>query len=273
MTVPVWGLDFRANGGKTGVIKPARLDFADGTASPHPPGLLNGYEPLVFLTHGFNVGRAEGVASLHGLATLLDEAGVHPGAFVWLTWPGDGFGGPLCYAGQGPEADATADAFATVVRDLRPRAPVHLVGHSLGCRVLLRAATRLAEAGVAVGSVVVMAAAVDRASPGASTAYRRGVDAAGRVHALCSRSDTVLRWAFPVGDLVGALLYHGDSGTALGLSGPLRPPDPNAPGARFTSATHDGAGHGDYLPAPTPSTLQRSAAAAVADVLRAALAR
>src|SRR5260370_23121403 len=50
--------------------------------------------------------------------------------------------------------------------------------------------------------------------------YRDAVSRAGRVFWLASQRDLVLRYAFPVGDLVASILFGGYTQSALGLVGP-----------------------------------------------------
>ncbi len=263
MTVPAWGLDFRANGGRTGVAPASRLLSAGGAETTWRPGRLAAYEPLCFLTYGFNVKRREGIACLEAFARLLEARGCTPAAFVWVSWPGDGLGGPLCYPAQEPAADETAYHLARLLCDeVRPRQPVSFVAHSLGSRLVLQTMENLRGSPVKVGQVVTMAAAVDGDAPSRTDRYRAAVTAARRVSVLHSEKDWVLRFAFPPGDLVASIFYGGDTSTALGLRGPRDGPSLPVPG-NVKSLPAPGAGHGDYLPG-TPLKSEQAWAAGVA---------
>jgi esterase/lipase superfamily enzyme len=244
---------------------PARLLAADGRELPWPPERLAAYEPLVFLLHGFNVTRSDGIRCLFDFAGLLSRAGHTPGAYVWVSWPGDGFGGPLCYPTQEPDADDTAFYLDRLLRErIRPRQPVHFAAHSLGSRVVFRTMSLLRGSAVRVGEAVVLAAAVDSDAPSRLDRYRDGVARSGRVSVLHSDEDLVLRFAFPVGDLAAALLYGGHTSRALGFKGPTAGASGQSIPANVESERAPGAGHGDYLPSRPPNDLQRAAAVATA---------
>lgn len=254
MSIPVWGLDFRANGGRTGVAPASKLlTYVGGVVreTAWAPEHLSAYEPLCFLTYGFNVKRDEGMASLDAFARLLAAQGFVPGAFVWVSWPGDGFGGPLCYPAQEPAADDTAHLLAGLIRDrVRPRQPVSFVAHSLGSRLVLQTLDELRGSHVKVGEVVTMAAAVDGDAPSRTDRYRAAVTGAKRFSVLHSQKDWVLHFAFPAGDLVASMFYGGDTCTALGFRGPKDGPSLPVPG-NVNPLLAPGATHSDYLPGTT----------------------
>jgi hypothetical protein len=86
----------------------------------------------------------------------------------------------------------------------------------------------------------------------------------------------VLRYAFPIGDLVASILFGGYTQSALGLVGPrpARKPDSPVPNTVVgRSVTEFGVGHLDYLPGSQwPATpLQRNAAHYAAQMLAGAL--
>lgn len=266
MTPKVFGLDFRYRGGRLAAAPPAGLLGPEGRPTGRPISELARHEPLLFLLHGFNVNRKDGVAQLSKLAKALSEKDLGFGAIVWVTWPGDGPGGPMSYPLQEPDADDTAHHLARALSEtIRPREPVHFAAHSLGCRVVLETVNRLLGSTVAVGTVVTMAAALDGDSPSRLARYRSAVESVDRMLVLRSVDDRVLRWAFPVGDLVSALFYGGSTCPALGFGGATTSPDGGVP-RNVDTRLHRGADHGDYLPPPTgePSPLQSGAADAIA---------
>jgi hypothetical protein len=82
---------------------------------------------------------------------------------------------------------------------------------------------------------------------------REYADAAAKVaeiYVLASRSDDVLKLAFPAGNLLGQIFMHGDpyDRTALGREGPSRPVPPNVHVEGWQIPDDWEFGHGDYLP-------------------------
>lgn len=271
MIPQVFGLDLRYRGGRFVAAPPASLLTAEGRPTARPVADLAAYEPLLFVLHGFNVSRTDGIGQLSRFATAISATGLEFGAIVWVTWPGDGPGGPMSYPLQEPDADDTAHHLARALSEaVRPRQPVHFAAHSLGCRVVFETVKQLLGSAVRVGTVVTMAAAVDGSSPSESRRYRAAVASVDRVLVLRSEDDRVLRWAFPVGDLVASLFYGGSTCAALGFRGPAPSVEGGAPG-NIDVARHRGADHSDYLPPPTgsPTPLQSAAVKLVADYLRA----
>jgi hypothetical protein len=121
---------------------------------------------------------------------------------------------------------------------------LHVVAHSLGCRLTLELMQRLSArgTGVVINSVTLMASAVPVGKVDPSGPLRNGVDAANRVCVLHSTGDAVLHWAFPLGQTAGG---DGFFPTAIGRFG-----GPTGVWTRGASMSNDGKlyGHSSYWP-------------------------
>lgn len=249
-------LDLRsANTG--GAVVPARL--TEGRLED-----LQFAAQVTFLLHGFNVNRPEGHDSLLGFANLLPASAAR--ATVAVLWPGDSRLGALSYSFEKRDAEDSAAELVKFIRDnLRGHPRLSFVAHSLGSRVTLHTVRALAGQGFALDQVCLMAAAVDDDSLAASAVYRKAADAAARVAVLHSRSDTVLRHAYPMGDWLQSFVYWGEvSGAALGLRGP-RAHAPSAEGVpknvrACEIAKSRRARHSDYLPDQVQASPQNQSA-------------
>ena len=177
---------------------------------------------VTVLLHGFNVNLRKGRKSLEQFADMLSAS--NTGALIATLWPGDHWTGPFSYAFEGRDADDTAKRLATYLNDiLRPDAEISFIGHSLGCRVTMETITRLISVGRLPTQVCLMAPAIDEDSLAAPNEYLAATRTVGRVAVLSSRKDTVLRYAYPAGDLLQAFLFAEDSAdSALGLRGARR---------------------------------------------------
>jgi pimeloyl-ACP methyl ester carboxylesterase len=176
---------------------------------------------LIVLLHGYNNSLSAGRTSLVRFIALL-EAGGSTDPMLAVLWPGDGHAKTLTYPFEGRDADDSAEALVRwLSANAGDGARVALVGHSLGCRVAMRAAQLLARRGApAVDRVCLMAPAIDNDSLGAGSAYRDATLAADRVAVLASEQDRVLRYAFPLGDLAQTVLFSESWSAALGRTGP-----------------------------------------------------
>jgi len=121
--------------------------------------------------------------------------------------------------------------------------------------------------GAQVPQVCLMAGAIDNDSLAAIAAYRAAVQYAGRIAVLYSPSDTVLKAAYPAGNVLSAFLnWTPTTNAALGYAGPRAAPAPNGDIPNTVTATGipaaAGVNHGDYLPnvAGPPNNMQLSAA-------------
>jgi hypothetical protein len=267
----IWFLEFREHD-VGGPVTAGQIVFPDGISDPAATrDALSIQRHVTFLIHGFNVHRASGRAKLHAFAEGVREGARNTGdadaddpAMVAVTWPGDSWAGPLGYPLEGNDADDTAAALARFIDTWIPAgATFDFVTHSMGARVAFETMKRLPRGAYTYGQVCVMAAAVDDFSVSEPPAYRDVVERAARVASLASRSDLVLRLAYPLGDLVQAFLFFWKdvSGLALGYHGPRRgrfaAVPPTVLARQIPDA--DGVGHGDYLYDGPPNAKQQRA--------------
>ncbi|HKW91780.1 MAG TPA: alpha/beta fold hydrolase [Methylomirabilota bacterium] len=228
---------------------------ADGPALPAFTALTRGRE-VVALVHGYNTSRPVGWDALVRFARFLDAGGV-TAVLMAVLWPGDGWAKALTYPFEGRDADDAAESLEAWIRShVDASARISLVAHSLGCRVAMRAAQRLAEmtgpGAPRLARVCLMAAAVDNDCLGqeGATCYRDGTLAAERLAVLASHQDRVLELAYPLGDLAQTFLSPGEHwGSALGRTGPVeRDPDVTARIEPIPLSSPDRKiDHGDYL--------------------------
>ena len=228
-------------------------------------------QEVVFLTHGFNVDRPSGLRELRQFAEALsDRAGV---ARVCVTWPGDSWAGAASYSLEGNDADDSGHALADFIARVLPRGTtLSFVSHSLGARVILSALMRVDRRAYRVRAVCPMAPAVDDFSVSAPELYRAAAASAGTVHVLASRSDTVLKYAYPAGDILQSFLFFWKeaAGLALGYHGARPSGTHGVPKGVHTEQIPDAleVGHGDYLWYEPPTAKQQRAVAFVDAVLR-----
>lgn len=222
---------------------------------------------LMILVHGFNVTQDEAALSLAGFHRRLSDHS-RPGAgqpyAAWaFYWPGDHqvrWLSAATYAARIDTAGWAGERLGKLLTKLRPDQQVVLIGHSLGCRVVLQALKYVASARVEgtssaqVIGVCLMAAAVPAGlCAGAGEPYRSGV-IQDPVHVLHSRNDCVLQRMFPQGQALKGEF----KGEAVGRNG--------GPPERWARLHDTGLGHSDYLSDP-------GAAAEVARILDPALPR
>lgn len=239
------------------------------------PPFPQGRRRVVLLIHGYNntkdAARAAYETFTDDLAALGPGAGALLADVGKLYWPGDVALGPLSFLSYPTElepAKKTAENLATYLRTLAGPAgtPVELyfVCHSLGNRVLLELLDRLAEAPAPLGhvaAVVCMAAAVPVELVDAGGALLRGARLPDKTLVLYSRDDTVLHWAFPLGETAAG---DGFLPTAVGRFG--------EPSGLWTERDElAGDDHGDYWGDPRAAIrLARVLGAAVPQALEAA---
>jgi pimeloyl-ACP methyl ester carboxylesterase len=200
------------------------------TASPEasPRGWLQGRRHVVLLVHGYNADAEEARRAFDGFLRML-PARFPPAGRVY--WPGDadwGVFSALCYPTKIPVARQSAAKLASYLATLRGPGggPIELtlVGHSLGCRVVLELLEDLSwldDSRVVVRVVVLMAAAVPTDLIEAGGQLRQGAVRPFHRHVYFSDDDRVLRFAFPAGQALARLagLEHGRSLEAVGLHG------------------------------------------------------
>ena len=271
-------LNFRAAAVGGGFVEPQVFTYEGNMLGPTWVERLGQSGPLTFLLHGFNVDWLNGWDTARRFALLLRELAPNlEGHVVAVLWPGDDRLSPITYSREERDADETATRLSRALTTrIRPSQPIDFVAHSLGSRVTLETMTQLVGSGVLVDRALLMAAAVDADAVARPSRYRDAVSRAGRVFWLASQRDLVLRYAFPIGDLVASILFGGYTQSALGLVGPRPARNPDSPVPNTVagqSLTEFGVGHGDYLPGNQwpAAPLQRNAAHFAAQVLAGAL--
>jgi pimeloyl-ACP methyl ester carboxylesterase len=249
-------LDVRAQAGGGDVS--SQVYIGTGTAlSNYGPLPLSGLldfihgKDVLIGTHGFNVNRQGGIEDFAYWESLLS---LPPnGVFVGLLWPGDSESlHALSYPAEPRNATASGNMVADFVnRQFGNAASVSFVSHSLGARVALQAVSRINRQ---VRRLILMAGAIgDDCLTKEFASVPANVEI---ISAIASREDAVLRWAFPIGDLVAEIVgrSHPWWESALGRFGPSPAPRNFQPPFQVPDAWDYG--HGDYLqtqpPAPGP---------------------
>lgn len=283
----IYELSFRGNGGS---VVPGRLQAMSAAPQPALSLALVSCSQVTFIIHGFNVEEQAGRKSLRKLAEELDPVDPN-GAVVYVLWPGDSPIGALSYPfTEGAQANDTALELSRFIEaQVGSTVKLNFVAHSLGCRVTLEAVRRLylmadGEADeYPVSQVCLFAAAVDDFNLSLPDCYKKPIERAARVVVLSSVKDKVLKYAYPIGDLVQSFVYFlkDTAGLALGYHGPKPLKRKRRRGRRrYLKVLHapatnisaiainkkDDVDHGDYLPTPKdkPSNKKQQAAARLA---------
>ena len=207
---------------------------SDAEPNPNPsmslePALLGAVHgrDVLFGTHGFHVTRADGIANLSHWTEWLNLG--PNGIFVGVLWPGDARWVPFIdYPIEGDEAIKSGQLLALyLLAKFMGAASVSFVSHSLGARVVLEAIRGL-KGSKKIKTVTLMAAAIDDTC--LSDEYQDAAGQMQKISVLASRSDDVLKLAFPAGNLVSGIITRGDPywHGALGRFGP-NPPDQPSP--------------------------------------------
>ena len=202
---------------------------------------------VILATHGFNVSYVSGLRSLARLETAIAPA---PGeAFLGVLWPGDWILPAVNYPFEDGVASSAGRLLAGFInRWLASARSVSLVSHSLGARVVLAAIAgstrRIKRACITAGAVNAGCLTEEFAAASANC---------DSIVTLSSRSDKVLQFAYPPGDLLADALDpdHPPGESALGRGGPHTP---FASWVRaYEIADADGYDHSDYMPPSVPS--------------------
>jgi hypothetical protein len=181
--------------------------------------LLNGItgRHVLIATHGFNVNRENGIASLSNWAGLL-ELGPNA-AFVGLLWPGDSvWAHGLDYPGEPRVADDAGALVGPFIDTyFAEAASVSFASHSLGARVVL---ATIASMKMPVRRLTLMAGAID--DDCLNSEFQAAAGKVETISLLASMKDTVLSRLFPLGNLVGGILTAGHPWwhAAIGHCGP-----------------------------------------------------
>ncbi|HEY1290515.1 MAG TPA: alpha/beta hydrolase [Burkholderiales bacterium] len=200
---------------------------------------------VLLATHGFNVDREDGVRALSTWSSLCRLPGA--AVFVGVLWPGDSRYLPVIdYPFEGDEAIASGRLLAAFLnRRCAGAASLSFASHSLGARTVLEALRNLERK---ARRLILMAGAIEN-----DCLVREYATASQNVQEICvlsSRSDWVLKAAFPIGNPVGEILMHGHPyfKTAIGRSGPAQPIPLEQQGGAWKIPDGWDYGHGDYLP-------------------------
>lgn len=244
------------------------------------PSVFTRRECLV-LVHGFNNHSGEAAVAYLGFRSSECDhfEDLSPEALEKLLgdtfWPGDAkWAGPLDWLDfmVYPAAVGTAKLAGPPLGDLICQFPmlerVHLIGHSLGCRVVLETLFDLRARNyplVKIGGICLMAAAVPNSMVEQGGRFASLLDDLGAAGAkllvLHSTKDTVLHFAFPLGQ-TAAGQGEGWFPTALGRFGPPH----GMRGIVFQEAVA-GAGHSDYW-GHNSSAASRASTSAVGDFFK-----
>jgi hypothetical protein len=197
-------------------------------------------------THGFHVNRTNGISNLAHWSNWL-QLGPN-GFFVGVLWPGDSRWVPFIdYPVEGNEAIKSGDLLAEyLIANFGAAASLSFASHSLGARVMLQTIRGLPET-PKLASLTVLAAAIDDTC--LVDEYRDAAQKMGKISVLASKSDDVLKLAFPEGNLASGIITRGDPywQGALGRYGPNPPNQPSAlHGSPILPDSWD-FGHGSYI--------------------------
>ena len=208
---------------------------------------------LLILVHGFN--NAESVAEekydhyVDILRPFLEDSRIAPDAIAKLHWPGNAAVGPFPifdFAGYPVDVGRALQSvgpLAVFLQRLMATRPstrrISVVGHSLGCRLIVEAMNRLAP-GLRLAVVSLMAAAVPVALAEAGQPLANALAAATKMLIAHSRADWVLFLAFPAGQALAAIagIEQAAYVEAIGRNG-----NPVSFGASLPRPNN---GHGDY---------------------------
>jgi pimeloyl-ACP methyl ester carboxylesterase len=211
---------------------------------------INGHNRVLLLVHGYNVNLAYarqeyGIFAGHAAANYIGT----PAGFFW---PGDlpnRVFSTLSYPNQIQPAITSAahlaDLLATFHGAQNGPMQIDLVGHSLGCRVILELLAHWAGGlppQVRVGRVVLMAAAVLVHHVDSGGQLRTAAHLPQAVTVLTSRGDTVLEFAFPLGETVAGETSFPE---AVGRNG--NPPNTWASQQAMAESSGKAYEHGSYF--------------------------
>ncbi len=202
---------------------------------------------VLLVTHGFSVSQLQGEANLSGWTSGLTLNDV---AVLGILWPGDSRWIPkVDYVVEGNEAMASGKLLADFLNvNFGGALSISFASHSLGARMVLQTVKGLNRG---CRTLCLMAGAIDNTC--LTQEYLSAAGNAKSISVLASRSDEVLKWAFPAGNFFGGLVSRGDPYVreALGREGPASPYPANLH-AGWQIPDDWKVGHGDYLPDAPP---------------------
>jgi pimeloyl-ACP methyl ester carboxylesterase len=212
----------------------------------------SGCRHLLILVHGFNNSASDAKKSylllLDSLQALFERSRYAPDAIAFFNWPGD-VGGWFSLAGYPydiPRARQSAERLAQYLKNF-PNASnpgalkISLIGHSLGCRLILEMLAEKLPTALALNIEVVnlMAPAVPIELVNTSGSLETTVKSPRQILKCHSRQDWVLWAAFPQGQEAAYALGEEEKfyGEAVGLYG-----HPTGVGISIETSN----GHSDY---------------------------
>ncbi|MGH9590614.1 MAG: alpha/beta hydrolase [Terracidiphilus sp.] len=204
---------------------------------------------VLIATHGFNVNRADGIASLSNWNSILQLPPAS--AFLGLLWPGDSiWAHGLDYPDEAKVADNAGALLAAFIdKNFQNVASVSFASHSLGARVVL---STIAHMKGQVRRLTLMAGAIDDNCLTAE--FAAAAAKVGSISVLASKKDTVLSRLFPIGNFFAGIIDAGHPWwrAAIGHTGPaqtwpgnFQPPYEIPDGWDFN--------HGNYLQISQPA--------------------
>jgi pimeloyl-ACP methyl ester carboxylesterase len=220
-------------------------------------GHLDGRGDVLILIHGYNNSRTDALNSYSQfLDNLKKKFGTQTGQVAEFHWPGDEPNkiiSTLSYPNQIKPAIDSAKELASFLAGLQRAGPmvINLVGHSLGCRVIMELLAHWTGGlppGIFIGAIILMAAAVKVKAVDEGGALRAAAVLTLKNPVLYSKGDPVLQWAFPMGETAAG---EGFFPTAVGRTG-----GPPNTWHISTPMSHDGQAyvHGSYWPGDESST-------------------
>jgi len=225
------------------------ITVIDQTNTVHSVGELAaaiGGRDVLLITHGFNVNQMDGLQKLSEWGTLLGIGNAVP---IGILWPGDSrWIHVVDYPIEGNDAMAAGNLLAVFLnKNFTSALSLSFASHSLGARLVLQTVAGLKRP---VRRLLLMAGAIDNTC--LSNEYANATKDVGTISILASRSDNVLKWAFPAGNFVSGLFSRGAPyiHEAIGREGPSTDVTPPS-NVHADWQIPDGWGfdHSDYLPA------------------------
>jgi Alpha/beta hydrolase of unknown function (DUF900) len=227
------------------------LTVLDETNAIHPVSdvvsAVRGHDVLM-VTHGFNVRQLDGLQKLSDWSKLLSLGST---VCIGMLWPGDArWIHVVDYPVEGNEAMAAGNELASFINaNFSGALSLSFASHSLGARIVMQTIAGLSRS---VRRLLLMAGAIDNTC--LSSEYAAAASKVQSISVLASRSDEVLKWAFPTGNFVSGLFSRGAPYVheAMGREGPAEPyPSPDHIHADWQIPDGWDYGHGSYLP-PSP---------------------
>lgn len=224
------------------------IDDYTGLALADLLSAIQGQNVLI-ATHGFNVNRADGIASLSNWEGLLQ---LPPASvFVGLLWPGDSvWAHGLDYPDEPKVADEAGVLIAAFLdANFADAGSISFASHSLGARVVLETISNLS---LPVRRLTLMAGAVDDDS--LINEFQAAAAKVDEISVLASKKDDVLSACFPIGNFFAGIIAAGHPWWrgALGHGGPVKtwPSNLHGPYAIPENWNYQ---HGDYLHIANPA--------------------